>query len=236
VHPVLGAADSTVGAPPPAAATPGAAGQPAPANQPAAGVQYTTFRNPFMYFRGVIDSTSKCASEDVGLGRLSADLRSAKSTPTFSYIVPSLCDDGRPTPCAPGRAAGLPAAEGFLHRVVPQILASKAYKHGGLLVITVDQAPGTGVEADSSSCCGQPRFPDLHASASPASSRLPPSGGGQVGALLLSRFVKAGTLNQEPSNHFALLRTIEDLFGLGHLGYAGASGVKSLGAEVFSGG
>lgn len=239
-HPVLGAADPTVGPSPPASTTPQAANQPTPANGAAAGVQYTTFRNPFVYFHGVIDSPSTCAADDVGLGQLSSDLKSAKRTPTLSYIVPSLCDDGSPTPCAPGKPAGLAPAEGFLHRVVPQILASKAYKQGGLLAITVDQAPATGVEADSSSCCGQPRFPELPAPAPLQGSggpptQLPPSGGGQVGALLLSPFVKAGTVDQDPYNHFALLRTIEDLFGLGHLGYAGASGVNAFNAAVFGG-
>lgn len=233
-HPALGAADPTVGAAPAASTTSGPAGASPPANQAAAGEEYTTFRNPFVYFRSVIDSPSTCAANDVGLGQLSADLKSAKSTPALSYIVPSLCDDGSPTPCALGKPAGVAPADAFLQKVVPQILASKAYKQGGLLAITVDQAPATGVEADSSSCCGQPRFPGLPAPAPlTGGGQLPPSGGGQVGALLLSPFVKAGSTNQEPYNHFSLLRTIEDLFGLKHLGYAGASGVNAFSATVF---
>ncbi len=40
-----------------------------------------------------------------------------------------------------------------------------------------------------------------------------PRGGGAVGALLLSPYVKGATTSQEPFNHFSLLRTIEDLFG-----------------------
>ncbi len=233
-HPALGAADTTVGAPPPASTTTGAADQATPANQVAQGEEYTTFRNPFMYFSSIIGSPTACAANDVGLGQLSSDLKSAKSMPTVSYIVPSLCDDGSPTPCAPGKPGGLAPADAFLRKVVPQIMASPAYKKGGLVAITVDQAPATGIEADSSSCCGQPRFPNLPASAPlPGGQQLPPSGGGQVGALLLSPFVKAGSTNQEPYNHFSLLRTIEDLFGLGHLGYAGASGVNAFGAAVF---
>jgi phosphatidylinositol-3-phosphatase len=233
-HPTLGAADATVGAAPPASSTAGAADQATPANEAAAGEEYTTFRNPFMYFSSTIGSPTACAAADVGLGQLSVDLKSAKSTPALSYIVPSLCDDGSPTPCAPGKPAGLAPADAFLQKVVPRIMASPAYKKGGLVAITVDQAPATGVEADSSSCCGQPRFPNLPAPAPlPDGQQLPPSGGGQVGALLLSPFVKAGSTNQEPYNHFSLLRTVEDLFGLGHLGYAGASGVNSFNAAVF---
>jgi hypothetical protein len=233
-HPALGAADPTVGAPPPASGAPGAASQATPANQAAQGEEYTTFRNPFMYFSSIVGAPAACTADDVGVGQLSADLKSAKSTPTLSYIVPSLCDDGSPTPCGPGKPAGVAPADAFLQKVVPQIMGSPAYKDGGLLAITVDQAPATGIEADSSACCGQPRFPNLPVPAPlPGGQELPPSGGGQVGALLLSPFVKAGTTNQEPYNHFSLLRTVEDLFGLGRLGYAGAAKASAFNAAVF---
>jgi len=235
VHPALGAADPTVGSTPPPSTSPGAANQATPANEATTGEEYTTFRNPFVYFHSVIDSAASCAANDVGLKALSSDLKNPKRTPAFSYIVPSLCHDGSATPCTNGQAAGVGSAQAFLKKVVPEIQASKAYKKGGLLAITVDQAPATGIEADSSSCCGQPRFPNLPAPAAlPGGGQLPPSGGGQVGALLLSPFVKAGAVDQDPYNHFSLLRTIEDLFGLKHLGYAGASAVHSFNGAVFS--
>ncbi len=273
-------------------------GAPDPTTALPAGERFATFRDPFDYFDGVLHGAS-CARDDVSLSSLARDLRSAARTPAFSYIVPDLCHDGRPTPCAPGAPTGLAAADAFLRGVVPEILASPAYRKGGLLIITSDQAPATGEYADSSSCCLQPRFPAPEiapaATGSPGASsqagavppsaaapavtmvpaatatppptatptattpptattttpsattppltapspaqpsiHLPPTGGGQVGALLLSPFVKPGTNNQEPLNDFTLLRTIEDLFGLPHLGYAGAKGVSSLEASVFS--
>jgi hypothetical protein len=218
------------------AGTSGACAHPAPgvadptsAQTPPPGQAYATFANPFVYFHSLIDS-SACARDDVGLGQLRGDLASAKSTPSFSYIAPGRCDDGNPTLCAPGQAAGMVPADAFLQKVVPEILGSKAYKEGGLLAITVDEAPSSGEFADSSSCCGQPSFPNLPAPAG----ALGPSGGGQVGALLLSPFIKGGSLEQEPYNHFSLLRTVEDLFGLSHLGYAGGKGVNSLAASIFS--
>ncbi|MGH2854600.1 MAG: hypothetical protein ACRDLF_10490, partial [Solirubrobacteraceae bacterium] len=137
-HPAFGAAD--------------------PTSQVPEGDTFATFRDPFTYFDGVLHSPA-CAREDVGLEGLAGDLKSAKRTPSLSYIVPDLCHDGRPTPCAPGAQSGLPAAAAFLRRVVPEILAAPAYRHGGLLIVTTDQAPVTGEYADSSSCCEQPRFP-----------------------------------------------------------------------------
>ncbi len=216
------------------APTPPACAHPAPgaadptASPPAAGESYATFSDPFVYFQSVTGSPA-CASQVVGLAQLSGDLASASRTPNFSYIAPDLCHDGSPVPCRPGSPAGLAAAGSFLSRVVPRITGSPAYKHDGLLVITTDEAPTSGEFADSSACCEQPQFPNLPAP--PAG--LSPRGGGNVGALLLSPYIKGGTTSEEPYNHFSLLRTVEDLFGLAHLGYAALPKVAPLEPGVF---
>jgi hypothetical protein len=206
-HPVLGQPDPTTATP----------------------ATYATFRNPLVYFHSLTDSGA-CAAGDVGLGALNSDLADAKRAPSFSYIVPDRCHDGDPTPCAPGAPAGMLPADGLLKQIVPEITRSKAYEDGGLLVITVDEAPSSGEFADSSSCCAQPQFPNLPAS----TTGLSPRGGGTVGALLISPFVKGATTNQEPYNHFSLLRTIEDIFALKHLGYAGLSKVSAFEPSIFS--
>jgi hypothetical protein len=211
-HPTLGQADPT-------------------ADPTASGGPYATFRNPFVYF-GAIVGSPECAADDVGVAGLKGDLASAKRTPSFSYIVPDRCHDGNPTPCTAGAPAGMAPAEAFLKEVVPEITASKAYKQNGLLVITVDEAPSSGPLADSSSCCGEPLFPNAPAKTLSGA----PKGGGAVGALLLSPYVKGATTSQEQYNHFSLLRTIEDLFGLAHLGYAGLSAVKSFEPAIFTAG
>ena len=61
-------------------------------------------------------------------------------------------------------------------------------------------------------------------------------GGGRIGAVLLSPFVKPGTVSKTPYNHYALLRTVEDFFGLDHLGYSAQPGLKTFGADVFGSG
>jgi hypothetical protein len=56
-----------------------------------------------------------------------------------------------------------------------------------------------------------------------------------VGLLLISRYVKPGTLNLTGEyNHFALLRSIENLFALQPLGYAGAKGLLAFDSSVFN--
>jgi len=211
---------------------------PAPCTHPAVGAAdptstlgggaFATYLDPFLYFQSTLGSPT-CAAEDAGLARLKSDLASPATTPNFSYIAPDRCRDANPAPCAAGEAAGVESAALFLQDTVSEITASKAYKQSGLIVITSDEAPSSGEFGDSSSCCGQPRFPNLAA----ASKSPTPRGGGAVGALLLSPFVKGATTSQEQFNHFSLLRTIEDFFGVKHLGYADLPSVKSFEAGMF---
>lgn len=217
-HPAVGAADPSA---------PSAQAQ-------SAGAGYQTWRNPFVYFQSIVSSPA-CASDDVGMPALKGDLASEAKTAAFSYLAPGPCQDGSPVICASGKLAGMAAADGFLKRVVPEILASPAYKKDGLLAITVDAAPSSGEWADSGSCCGQPKFPNLPAPTGVA--KLAPPGGGQVGMLLLSPFIKrGGALVQSTYNHFSLLATVEQLFGLSKLGYAGLSEVNALSPSLFAGG
>jgi phosphatidylinositol-3-phosphatase len=208
----------------------GPCAHPAPgaADPTAAGGAYATYRNPFLYFES-ITAASSCRENDVGLGHLKADLAgAAKRTPSLSYIVPDRCHDGGPTPCAPGAPSGPATTDAVLETLVPEIMASKAYKKDGLLVITTDEAPAGGELGDSSSCCGQPSYPNLKTSGLR-------HGGGVVGALLLSPLIKGATTAQEPYNHYSLLRTIEDIFGVSHLGYAALPAVPSLSASLLNG-
>lgn len=59
--------------------------------------------------------------------------------------------------------------------------------------------------------------------------------GGRVGALVLSPFVRGGTVSDKTYSHCSLLATIEDIFSLPRLGYAGAPGVNSFGHDVVVG-
>jgi len=62
-----------------------------------------------------------------------------------------------------------------------------------------------------------------------------PPGGGRVGLLLISSFVKPGSVDQTDTfNHFSLLRSIEDLFGLDHLGYAADQALPAFDKVVWN--
>ena len=153
-------------------------------------------------------------------------MHSANRTPNFSFITPNLCNDGHDSPCVDGRPGGLKSADAFLKTWVPRILHSPAYKKNGLLVINFDESDGP--QSDSRACCGEVSGPN-----SPSPGITGP-GGGRTGAVLLSPFIKPGTVNDTPYNHYALLKSIEDIYGLKYLGYAGQLGLKAFGPDVYN--
>jgi hypothetical protein len=190
--------------------------------------QYATRHNPFVYFHSIIDDQGRCDAHVVNLGRLPQDLTSAATTPNYVFITPNLCNDGHDEHCADGRRGGLSAINAFLQQWVPVIERSPAFGADGLLVITFDESDGAG-PAGSAACCGELPLPGT---------RFQPGfngpGGGRIGAVLLSPFIKPGTVSAVPYNHYALLRTVEAIFGLPPLGYAGTAGLTTLGADVFT--
>jgi hypothetical protein len=209
------------------------AGAPPPAPCGSGGV-------PMGYFHSLLDS-GECAASAVGLDQLAPDLaKTVTEVPTFSYIVPDACHDGSEEACAPGQPAGLAGTETFLQTVVPEIEASDAYKFGGLIAITFAEAPQSGPNADSSACCGTPQYPNLE---EPAGSQAPAAngpvkstgGGGRVGMLLISPYVLAGSVNKTGYfNHYTLLRSLEELFGLSALGYAADPAVIPFDESVYN--
>jgi hypothetical protein len=187
------------------------------------GDQYAMRHNPFVYFHSIIDSPS-CAANDVPLDRLPA-LLASDQVPSYVFITPNLCHDGHDTPCVDGEPGGLVSADAFLRQWVPMIQASRAFRDGGLLVVTFDEASITG---DASSCCVDeaPNTPN-------AGGPTPGRGGGRTGAVLLSPYIAPGTRNDTPYNHYSLLRSVEDVFGLPGLGLAAKA--KGFGDDVYDG-
>jgi len=184
------------------------------------GDQYAVRHNPFVYFRSVIDHPAKCRSRDVSLSHLSTDLAKVSTTRNLSYITPNLCNDGHDQPCVDGRPGGLVSANAWLKKWVPKILASPAYRRNGLLVVTFDESEA----GDTQACCGE-------TAVNTSKPGITGPGGGRVGTVLISPYLKAGTVSTIPYNHYSLLRSIEDLFGLGHLGYAKTA--PAFGSDVW---
>jgi hypothetical protein len=191
------------------------------------GDQYAVRHNPFVYFHSIIDDQKRCDEHVVALEALSADFAKAETTPAYAFITPNLCEDGHDAPCVDGRPGGLVSSDAFLKNWVPIILGSPGFKHDGMLIVTWDE--GEVSPTSAASCCAQPTGFNT-----PLPGIFGP-GGGRTGAVVISPYVKPGSVNEQPYNHYSLLRSIEDLFGLPHLGYAGQAGLKAFGDDVYNG-
>jgi hypothetical protein len=166
---------------------------------------YAAAGNPFVHFHSLLD-LGDCATNDVPIEQLQADLGKAEETANYSYIAPTPCNASAAGQCTPGSVEGAAAADAFLAKWVPQILASPAYKEDGLLIVTFSAANPVAAETTPT-----PAADPLH-----------------VGALLVSHFLSGESINATALDPYSLLRTTEDLFGLEHLGMADEAKVKSL--------
>jgi hypothetical protein len=160
--------------------------------------------------------------------------------------------------CVNGAAGGLKSSDDFLKIWVPKIMASAAYKQDGLIIINFDESSTysisqatdatTGKTTISAkfkgeSCCNQQIGPNV---TRPFTEVFPLSatmeyqlvmegfGGDRTGAVLISPFIKAGTVSAVPYNHYSLLKSLEDIFQVdGYLGYANQAGLAAFGSDIF---
>lgn len=194
----------------------------------AVGDQYAAKHDPFVYFHTILDDPARCAAHIVSLNELRIDLRRVATTPNYSFITPNLCNDGHDLRCVDGKTGGLAGINGFLRKWVPAITRSPAFRKDGLLIVTFDESDGQAPDAFDACCNERPlaSAPDRPGFQGP--------GGGRIGAVLLSPYIRPGTVSTVPYNHYSMLRTVEDIFDLGHLGYAAEPGLTAFGADVFT--
>jgi hypothetical protein len=160
--------------------------------------------------------------------------------------------------CVDGHPGGLASSDAFLQLWVPKVLNSPAYRQDGLLIITFDESnfgapqtstdPATGkttitINAPGEHCCGQKIGPNVTRplvesfAASPTLTYVVTTqgyGGDRIGAVMLSPFIKPGTISNVPYNHYSLLKSLENIYQVGYLGYAAQSGLKAFGGDVFN--
>jgi len=124
--------------------------------------QYVAKHYPLPWFHSIIDNASTmCDSKHAAslfdkTNGLYADLQSEATTPAFSWISPNNCSDAHDavcygnnlsggwidpnTPAAPiNYTGGLYAGDLFLKHIIPEIMASPAYKDNGLIIVSFDE-------------------------------------------------------------------------------------------------
>jgi phospholipase C len=158
---------------------------------------YASKHNPFVNFTG----TQGAVANMVDDSQLATDLAD-NALPDYSLIVPDQCHDMHGT----GGCSNpdlIAAGDSYVNNTVNEVMASKQWQQGrNAIVITWDEddfsdegQPGTG-------CCG----------ADP--------GGGHVVTIVITNKIKAPITDATPYNHYSLLRSMEDAFGLPCLAHA----------------
>ena len=150
--------------------------------------RYAKKHNPFLYFADIRRNAQRCRHV-VPFSGFAADLAKGNVS-SFTWLTPNLCHDGHDCP--------LSQSDHWLATTIPMILNSPAFRQGGVLFITFDEASGS----DAGGCCHLAH-------------------GGRVFTVVASPLGKAGAQLGVPYDHYSLLRTIEDAWKLPRL--AGAA-------------
>jgi hypothetical protein len=153
---------------------------------------YTIHLNPFVYYTDIVSNAQRCQSHVLPYDQAQffAALN-ANNVPNYVWISPNLDNDMH--------NGTISQADSWLSANIGPILNSQAFQNNGLVILTFDEGDDSS-PVDSSGCCGY----------SP--------GGGHIVTILISPLVKKGFKSTVPETHYNLLRTIEDAWGLAHLG------------------
>ncbi|HJX08305.1 MAG TPA: alkaline phosphatase family protein [Actinomycetota bacterium] len=173
------------------------------------GNAYRVKHNPAAYFEDVVgpdfsgtQGDTFCRQHVVSMGSSTIPndtstfdaALAAGNVPAFNYVVPNMCEDGHDN-CKP-TGGTIKQFDDFLAREVPKITASPAWDANSVIFVVYDEGqdggPGKAVKFDG----GHTPFAVI---------------GDQVHVAQYAGF----------TNHYNLLRTIEDGFGLGYAGAAG---------------
>ena len=91
---------------------------------------YAAKHNPFVFFQDVTSNATYCNQHIRPYTELAADL--AGTTPAYNFITPNLCNDMHD--------CSIQTGDTWLSTAVPAIMNSTAYKNGGAIFITWDEA------------------------------------------------------------------------------------------------
>lgn len=99
---------------------------------------YGPKHDPFLYFANIQRDRPLCQRTNVDYGQFPGDL--ATGAYRYMWITPNLVHDGHDPQNDP--AKGLRQSDAWCAAEIPKILASAAYKSGGVIFLTWDEAEG----------------------------------------------------------------------------------------------
>lgn len=208
------------------------------------GALYASKHDPFILYNDVRLNPGR-AGQIKPYTAMAADLN-GPNPPRYVWISPDQCNDmhggiysaiaGHPeTPCPYSNVAGdandqaLKAkADAFVKTAVQTITSSRAWTGNSVIFVAGDESdydgsnPSDNFYVSTAGCCDSPYEP----AGDPQISATWPGGvygGGSAPMIVISRLGPRHATDSTPSNHYSMLLTIEEGFGLGKLGYTSDS-------------
>jgi len=189
---------------------------------------YAAKHNGFANFVSVQQDPRR-AEKIVGFDQLDRDI-AGDTLPNFAHIVPNQCDDmhglsgaGVEEECESGNQPGLIGrADRAVERIVAKIMATPTWRGAGnaAIVITFDEGGSTNRTNHAEGCCGA--APD-----DPTN-----FGGGWIATVVITNHGPRGVKDATPYNHYSLLRSVEQAFGIPN--YAGHAAEASAMTPLFA--
>ncbi|MEH2435931.1 MAG: alkaline phosphatase family protein [Nostoc sp.] len=163
---------------------------------------YAVKHNGFLNFKKVQDDPN-LSSKIVGIDQLTTDMNSDK-VPNYSHIIFNQCHEMHGLAECPQLQKLIQTADTMIGKVVNQITTSKLWAGSGnnAIIITWDEDSNPLDKAKIQGCCGFD--PDSSAN----------FGGGHIATIVITNHASRGIVDHTPYNHYSLLRTTEDAFGI----------------------
>ncbi|MBD2683512.1 phosphoesterase [Nostoc paludosum FACHB-159] len=180
---------------------------------------YAVKHNGFMNFK-IVQDDPNLPDKIVGIAQLQNDLNTGK-VPNYSHIIFNQCHEMHGLPECPQLQKLIQSGDQMIGKVVNQITTSKLWAESGnnAIIITWDEDNNPPNKSKIQGCCGFD--PNSYAN----------FGGGHIATIVITNHGPRGVVDNTPYNHYSLLRTTEDAFGIyEYLNYANenSKGVKPM--------
>jgi phospholipase C len=164
---------------------------------------YAARHNPAVYYTPI---ASACSKDDIPLGTttsgaLKNDIANG-TLPSFSFVTPNLCDDTHDCSITTG--------DRWLSTWIPLITSGANYRSGDTVVFVTWDEGGGGSQGES--CTTNTSDQSCH-----------------IATIVISPMTPSGTKSATAFSHYSLLKTTEQLLGIGtYLGHAADSSTASM--------
>ena len=180
---------------------------------------YAVKHNGFMSFKSV-QNDRNLAQKIVGLPQLTADLQSG-NVPNYSHIVPNQCHEMHGLAECFNLQELIKTGDVMVGQLVEQITHSSIWSssQNNAIIITFDEDNNPPEKPKTQGCCGfDPKS-------------VANFGGGHIVTIVITNHGPRGVVDATAYNHYSLLRTTEEAFGISeYLNEAGdtTNSVKSM--------